>query len=104
MDDCHACIDAIHEGMKITLPRTHSAYQALLALFGPDIKEQGAGTYAEIEQGDYGAFLPVPYWAWVTHQDNVATILANQAKTDEVKFAWPLMKDTLMHSSVVRRK
>lgn len=53
MDDCHACIDAIHDNIKITLKRDHPTYQPLLALFGPDLKEQGAGTFAEIEQGDY---------------------------------------------------
>ena len=101
MDDCHACIDTIHEGINIALPRQHAAYQPLLALFGPDLKEQGAGTYAEIEQGDYKPFLPVPYWAWVTHQDSVAGILAKQARTDEIKFAWPLIKDILAHCACI---
>jgi replicative superfamily II helicase len=101
MDDCHACIDAIHENIKITLKREHPAYQTLLALFGPDLKEQGAGTFAEIEQGDYKPFLPVPYWAWVTHQGSVAEILAKQTKTDAVKFAWPLLKDILAHCNCI---
>jgi len=101
MDDCHACIDAIHENLKITLKRDHPAYQPLLSLFGPDLKEQGAGTFAEIEQGDYKPFLPVPYWAWVTHQNSVAGILAKQAKTDAVKFAWPLIKDILAHCNCI---
>jgi len=99
MDDCHACIDSIRGGVKITVPRAHSAYQPLLALFGSDLKEQGGGTFADIEQGDYSAFLPVPYWAWVAHHHDVAGILAKYAKTNEVKFAWPLIKDTLEHCS-----
>ncbi len=101
MDDCHACIDAIHDNIKITLKRDHAAYQPLLAIFGPDLKEQGAGTFAEVEQGDYKTFLPVPYWAWVTHQNSVAGILAKQAKTDAVKFAWPLIKDILAHCNCI---
>jgi hypothetical protein len=80
MDDCHACIDAIPENIKIKLPREHPAYQPLLTLFGPDLKEQGAGTFAEIEQGDYKPFLPVPYWALVTHQDSVAGILQSKPR------------------------
>ena len=101
MDDCHACIDAIHENIKITLKRDHPAYQPLLSVFGPDLKEQGAGTFAEIDQGEYKPFLPVPYWAWVAHQGSVAEILAKQARTDAVKFAWPLLKDILVHCNCI---
>ena len=85
MDDCHACIDAIEDGMTITLPRAHQVYQPLLALFSTDLKDQGTGTHAEIEQGDYDALLPVPYWAWMDHHDAVAGILAKHAKTDRRK-------------------
>jgi replicative superfamily II helicase len=101
MDDCHACIDAIHQGMKITLPRSHGVYDQLVTLFSPDMKEQGAGTFAELEQGEYRSFLPVPYWAWTAHQDTVATILAKHLKTDEVKYAWPLIKDSLQHCTCI---
>jgi replicative superfamily II helicase len=101
MDDCHACIDAIHQGMKITLPRSHGAYDQLIALFSADMKEQGAGTFAEVEQGEYGSFLPVPYWDWTAHHDAVATILAKHLRTDEVKYAWPLIKDSLQHCTCI---
>ncbi len=101
LDDCHACIDAIHQGVKITLPRTHHAYQALFALFSSDLKEQGAGTYAEIELGAYKPYLPIPYWAWTSHQSNVAAILAKHVNTDEIKYAWPLIKDDLQHCTCI---
>jgi replicative superfamily II helicase len=64
MDDSHACIDAIREACVIRLPRSHRAYGALLGLFASGLKEQGAGTFADIELARYGAFLPVPYWVW----------------------------------------
>ena len=101
MDDCHACIDTIHQGMKITLPRSHGAYDQLITLFGADLKAQGAGTFAEIEQGEYRSFLPVPYWAWTAHHDVVATILAKHLKTEEVKYAWPLVRDNLQHCTCI---
>jgi replicative superfamily II helicase len=101
MDDCHACIDAIHQGMKIALSRTHSAYAPLLALFGTDLREQRMGTHAEIEQGEYKAFLPVPYWAWTEHQGDVAAVLAKHIWTDEIKYAWPLVKDSLQHCTCI---
>ena len=101
MDDCHACIDVIHQGMKITLPRTHGAYSALLALFSSDLKEQGMGTHAEIERGEYKPFLPVPYWSWADHQSDIAGILAKHIWTDEIKYAWPLVKDALQHCTCI---
>jgi len=51
MDDCHACIDAIHENLKITIDRDHGADAPLLAIFGPDLKEQGGGTYVRNRPG-----------------------------------------------------
>lgn len=101
MDDCHACIDVIHQGLKITLPRSHGAYDQLVALFRSDLKAQGRGSFAELEQGEYGSFLPVPYWAWTAHHGAVATILAKHLKTDEVKYAWPLIKDNLQHCTCI---
>ncbi|MBM3728676.1 MAG: DEAD/DEAH box helicase [Acidobacteria bacterium] len=101
LDDCHACIDAIRQGVKITLPRTHHAYQALFALFSSDLQEQGAGTYAEIELGAYRPYLPVPYWAWTSHQSTVAAILAKHVNTDEIKYAWPLIKNDLQHCTCI---
>jgi replicative superfamily II helicase len=101
MDDCHACIDAIHQGVKLTLPRAHGAYAPLVGLFGLDLKEQGPGTYAEINQGEYNAFLPVPYWAWTAHHEHVAQILVKHAKTDELKYVWPLVKDRLQHCTCI---
>lgn len=63
MDDCHACIDAIREACIIRIPRAHRAYPSLLALFGPDLGEQGAGTLADIREHKFDALLVVPYWS-----------------------------------------
>ena len=64
MDDAHACIDAIQQACIIHLERDHPAYAPILDLFEPDLEAQGVGTFADIRRGDYGAILPVPYWAW----------------------------------------
>jgi Type III restriction enzyme, res subunit len=95
MDDCHACIDAIREHCVIEIPRKHRAYDALLALFATDLKEQGAGTFADIREQKFDAFLPVPYWSWMDRHEDVAAILAKDTNTEEVKYAWPLLKDIL---------
>jgi replicative superfamily II helicase len=95
MDDCHACIDAIREGCVIEIPRSHRAYNAVLALFGPDLKEQGAGTFADVCEQKFDAFLAVPYWSWMDRHHDVASILAKDSTTEELKYTWPLLKDIL---------
>ncbi len=95
MDDCHACIDAIREQCVIEIPRAHRAYDALLAVFGPDLKEQGAGTFADTREQKFDALLAVPYWSWMDRHEDVALILAKDSGTDEIKYAWPLLKDIL---------
>jgi len=95
MDDCHACIDAIRANCTLRLPRSHRAYGALLALFAPDLTDQGAGTTADIQAGQYDAVLAVPYWTWLERSNDVAAILARDRHTNEIKYAWPLLKDVL---------
>jgi len=95
MDDCHACVDAIRDSCVIKLPRTHRAYAALLALFEADLKEQGMGTFSEIRDHKFDALLAVPYWSWMDRYEDVTSILARDSTTDEVKYAWPLLKDIL---------
>jgi replicative superfamily II helicase len=95
MDDSHACIDAIRDGSVIRLPHGHRAYHSLLALFAGGLKEQGAGTFADIELARYGPFLPVPYWDWMDRHEDAAHILAKDGDTNELKYVWPLLKDVL---------
>ena len=95
VDDSHACIDDIRDAFHIRLPRDHDAYEALVQLFREDLRRQGAGTYAELAAGKQDAVLPVPYWKWIDRSDEVANILAGVSETEELKFAWPLLKNGL---------
>jgi len=101
MDDAHACADEIRDACKIRIPKAEPAYQALLTLFATDLERQGVGTYADISNGKADVFLPVPYWAWVDHESDVAAILSAGADKKSVKFAWPLLKDMLAHCQCV---
>jgi replicative superfamily II helicase len=95
MDDSHACIDAIRDASVIRLPHGHRVYHSLRALFAGGLKEQGAGTFADIELERYGPFLPVPYWDWMDRHEDAARILAKDGDTNELKYVWPLLKDVL---------
>jgi replicative superfamily II helicase len=102
VDDAHACIDAIKDQFVITLhrdkPNESNAYNELLGLFENELRTQGDGTFEDIRRNDYNAYLPVPYWDWWDKTSEVAGILSGNSKTDAVKFAWPLLKDSLRHT------
>lgn len=53
VDDCHASIDVIRESFTIKLKKEEPAYKALLDLFTEALKNQGAGTFADIVSGGY---------------------------------------------------
>jgi replicative superfamily II helicase len=95
MDDAHACSDIVREACRVRIPNDEPAYHALKALFAEDLEQQGVGTYADICNEKRDAFLPVPYWAWIQHETEVAQILSSSADRNSVKFAWPLLKDML---------
>jgi hypothetical protein len=101
MDDEHACADRIREKCRIRIPSTEPAYNALKTLFAEELKRKGLGTYAGICNGKREALLPIPYWSWVFHEGEVASILSANVERDSIKFAWPLLKDMLGHCSAM---
>ena len=101
MDDAHACSDIIRESCRIRIPSTEPAYDALKTLFAEDLEQQGSGTFADIGNDKRDALLPVPYWAWIGREADVASILSTSTDRNSVKFAWPLLKDVLSNCQCV---
>jgi replicative superfamily II helicase len=101
MDDAHACADTIREQCRIRIPSDEPAYAALRTLFAADLEMQGIGTYADICNDKREALLPVPYWAWIGREAEIAGILSTHAARESIKFAWPLLKDILRHCQCV---
>jgi len=101
MDDAHACADRIREACRIRIPSEESAYASLKTLFATELVQQGAGTYADIDNGQREALLPVPYWSWMERETEVASILSAQADRKSVRFAWPLLRDLLSHCQCI---
>ena len=95
MDDAHACADKIREQCRIRIPNNEQAYSILKGLFAEDLEQQGVGTYADICNEKRDALLPVPYWAWIGRETEVAATLSANAQSDSIKYAWPLLKDIL---------
>lgn len=101
MDDAHACSDSIREQCRIRIPREDAAYQAIRTLFEVDLEHQGVGTFADIRNDNRDAILPVPYWAWIDRESEIAKILAAATSRNPVKFAWPVLKNMLTQCQCV---
>lgn len=95
MDDAHACSDIIREAARIRIPVGEPAYVGLKTLFAEALEQQGMGTYADICNNKQDAILPIPYWAWIPHEPEVAHILSSNADRQYVRYTWPLLKDML---------
>lgn len=95
MDDSHACVDAIRDAFTIKLTKENEGYRRLRELFEDSLKSQGSGTFLDICSGNSDALLPVPYWEWRDKEEEAARIIASQIAHNEVKFVWPLIRDSL---------
>ena len=94
LDDSHACIESIKSSFSIRIKSDNDLYDNLLNLFYDDLKEQGAGTLLDIENGS-SELLQVPYWAWLKKMREVTKLLGAQTVDKSILFAWPLLKDNL---------
>ena len=78
MDDAHACADSIRDAAFAFRGQSQPT-AALKTLFADDLEQQGVGTYADMGNDKRDALLPVPYWAWIQHETEVANILSASA-------------------------
>lgn len=101
MDDAHACADRIRDACRIRIPSDEPAYSALKTLFADNLEQQGVGTFADLSNGARDALLPVPYWAWIGRENEVAKILSANADRRSIKFVWPIVKDALSQCQCV---
>ncbi len=95
VDDAHSCLTIARGTVTITLSAESEGYERLFALFRSALEAQSAGKTAEIAEGSPRVCMPVPYWAWLDAQADVAAILAKLREDDALKFCWDLLKDDL---------
>lgn len=98
MDDAHACLDAIKQAytVRISRRRNESMYSDIVGLFEDVLKEQGEGTFVDIQENeDYESIMLIPYWAWVDRKSEVIKLLSKDVDKDYLKFTWPLIRDEI---------
>ena len=94
LDDAHACLTTAEHQFTINIPAPSSIYDQFLSLFYVSLQDQSSTGVMEIEQGDKGRMMAVPFWSWSEHPKKVETLLMAASQTfEEVGFVWPLLKD-----------
>jgi len=101
MDDAHSCSDIVRDQCRIRIPKEDAAYSSILHLFSHELEQQGVGTFADIGTGKRDAFLPVPYWAWLEKEQEVAKILSLGSAREPIKYQWPIIKNILARCSCI---
>lgn len=99
LDDSHTCIDTIKDAFSISIDKKENTnlYNSLVSLFEDDLREQGEGSFLDITYGNYDTLLTVPYWSWYDKKSEVLEILSKHNGDNQVKFSWPLLKDSIEH-------
>lgn len=97
LDDSHACIDVLKSAYTITINkgRNENLYTSILNLFEDSLRDQGEGSFIDIQEGHYDTLMAVPYWSWSEKKTEILQLLSKNINDEQVKFAWPLLKDSI---------
>ena len=96
IDDAHACLSSTESQFTLTLEGPDGAYGELFSLFRDDLYLQSDTGALDVEHGDPGKNMLVPYWAWIDKLDQIIKVLHPLRDTDPIKFVWPLIKEHLV--------
>ena len=99
LDDSHACIDVIRNAYTITIEKkkNEQLYNSLLDTFEDNLRDQGEGSFIDVQTGNYDTLMVVPYWGWIDKKTEVLQLLSNNMNDEQVKFAWHLLKDSIQN-------
>lgn len=95
VDDAHAALEVIEANSRLSIPATHEAYVALLELFREDLEGQSEKAVMDIETGDVGSVLRIPFWSWAARHSEALEILYNHKDDPEFEWSWPIVADQL---------
>src|SRR6266545_8167979 len=95
VDDAHSCLTIARKTVTVILEAGTDGYKKIFGLFRSVLADQSPSKVAEIQQGYPWTIMPVPYWAWIDAQHEMANILAGLREDPALKFSWDLIKDDL---------
>lgn len=111
IDDAHAAIETTRQQLSLTIKRpkvgadkedSSPLFDALLALFRADIRQQYPDGILDVEERSPGSLVRVPFWSWARKVDEARGVLrpyTSQGK--ELYYSWPAVRDVLHLCRVV---
>ena len=101
VDDAHAALATTEAQATIVLQAGHPARDRLFEMFRTDLRRQSESAVMDIDVGEPSALVAVPFWAWANRTTEVRQVLSEYRDDDELRFALPLIGDTLSFSTAV---
>ena len=96
IDDSHACIESIRSATSIRIGRQHELFRKLLTMFEPALRQQGEGTFLNIQNDDYSSeVMTIPYWDWINRATEISQLFYEYSDVESIRFVYPLIKDIL---------
>lgn len=95
IDDAHACLATVKDQFTLKVKAGTEPYDELFELFARDLTTQAPAKLRDLEAGDFGAILPIPFWAWADKGEKVMEILHPHRDSEELRFNWPLLVECL---------
>jgi hypothetical protein len=101
IDDAHAALATAEAQTTIELPAGHPAHEQIFEMFKIELRQQSESSVMDIQDGEPSALVVVPFWAWANHAAEVTRILHEHREDDALKFALPIVADSLPFSMAV---
>jgi hypothetical protein len=101
IDDAHACLDTIESQYTLSISSDSETYRKLYEIFKDSLHEQCDSKALEIENRDLDSYLLLPFWTWQKKISSVRKILIECKEEEQIKFTWPLIKESLELSRCV---
>lgn len=95
VDDAHSCLAIARDTVTVALDAGTEGYDKIFGLFRSALTGQSKSKVAELEQRHPWTTMPVPYWAWMDSQHEVASVLAKLRQDPALIFSWDLIKEDL---------
>jgi hypothetical protein len=95
VDDAHSAVTRLDELSRTFIPAGHPAHESLMSMFGDALASQGRARLLDIQAGDRGACMRVPFWEWQSRAQEVLDVLHPYRTTPLLEWTWRLVGDHL---------
>ena len=101
IDDAHAVMTTIRSQFSMEIGRSNVTFDALLALFEADLKDQAPDVFLDIQEHTGGGFARVPFWSVAAKLDELRATLRRYRPDNPQDYGFDAIRDVLPMSRIV---